>query len=781
MVDAKTTQASFTAGELMNSLHGRKDLAKYQVGAKFVENFLVLAQGGLVNRPGLRLATEVKNSAQHVRLGRHAAAGDEAFLLEIGHQYIRPLFAGAYLPDGLGVVETATPYEQDDTNSLSIDDLHLAQSNDVATLTHHGTAPREYSRTGPSTFTLSTITFQPAIAAPPVPTATGTNAYTGYGSDVVPQKEKYKVSAINAAGEESLPSPEDESDIAVAMGYSANYITITWAAVAGATEYLIYKAKNGVFGLIGNTPNLTFKDDNIEPDFSNGPQTGANPFNAAGDYPSIASFAQQRRIFAATDNNPQTTWGTQSGNFKNLGVSSPAKDDDAIEFTLAAEQKQDIFYIFALKTGMIVFTRSGEWTVTGRDGDIITPSSILPEPQSYYGSSETVKPLVVGKELLFLTRTDRQVRNMKYAVTDEGYVSDDLTLLAGHLFETRQVIAWDYAAAPYGVIWCVMSDGEALSFTYLPQHEVWGWTRHHTAGKFLDVKVVPEFGRDVPYFLIQRRVGGVFKKYIEFLEARDFYEVEDCFFVDSGLTYDVPLAVTTLALGTSTVLTVPAHGLVDGAEVDVALLGLVGTDGKTSWPLDKRYTIDVLTTDTFRLLDEMSDPVDTSEYSDRYYDGGGVVRVPTEVVGGLGHLEGLEVVALGDGNVIEGLVVTGGQVELPHPYSRVHVGLPYTSTLITLDVQNVEGDDTGVTKAIPTNYLRVTKSRGFKLGGTPETAEEPPSREDEDYDDPASEKEGLVEIGTWGSWDTSTQVAVVQTYPLPLTILGITNDVVYGG
>ena len=133
------------------------------------------------------------------------------------------------------------------------------------------------------------------------------------------------------------------------------------------------------------------------------------------------------------------------------------------------------------------------------------------------------------------------------------------------------------------------------------------------------------------------------------------------------------------------------------------------------------------------------------------------------------------------GATSDGLVVDGGEVQLPHPYSRVHVGLPYTSTLITLDVQNVEGDDTGVTKAIPTNWLRVAKTRGVKLGATPETAEEPPSREDEDYDDPAALKDGLLELGTWGEWDTTTQVAVVQSYPLPVTILGITNDVVYGG
>jgi hypothetical protein len=43
---------SFAAGELSPSLAARVDMAQYAIGAKFIENFIVLPQGGLVNRPG---------------------------------------------------------------------------------------------------------------------------------------------------------------------------------------------------------------------------------------------------------------------------------------------------------------------------------------------------------------------------------------------------------------------------------------------------------------------------------------------------------------------------------------------------------------------------------------------------------------------------------------------------------------------------------------------------------------------------------------------------------
>lgn len=784
MVDARPTQDSFTAGELDPSLHGRKDLAKYQIGLKRLENCTVAPQGGVSNRAGLRFVSEVKFSAKNTRLNKFQSAGDEAFLLEVGDLYMRPIFAGAHLESSPGVpFEITTVY-----TAAQIDALSLEQSNDVATLTHPDHVIRELKRTATLTWPINDVTFQPVIATPTGFTATGTNAYTGYGPEVLPKSYKYKVSAISADGEESLPTAAATNATPVALGFDPNFVTLTWTAVAGATDYVVYKEQNGVYGLIGNTPAVTFKDNNIEPDFTNGPQAGANPFNAAGDYPALATFAQGRRFFAATDNNPQTIWGTQSGNYSNLGTSVPARADDSLEFTLAARQKQDIFHMIPLEKGLIVFTRSAEWRVTGREGDILQPDSILPEPQSYYGSSPDMRPIIVGQELMFCSRTARQVRNMEYSVTVDKYVSSDLCLLAQHLFKTRTIVAWDYAAEPHGIIWCVMSDGELLALTYLREHEVWGWGRQHTAGKFLDVRCIPEFGRDVPYFIVERLIGGVKKQYVEYLEDRDFYSIKDCFFVDSGLSLDIPIPITGISLGAVTTITRNAHGLANGAKIDLDLVGLEDIYGVTSFPLQQRVTVASVTTNTFVIIDENGDDIDTSEYTQLVYDGYGVYRVPVTGVSGLGHLEGREVACLADGNVVEDLVITGGQlktadggVPVPNGASRIHVGLPFRSLLTTLDVQNTQADDTGIQRGRPEVYLRVLNSRGLAVGQTVDEAVESPSRSYENMYDPADPKEGLLPIQLWEDWSTVTQVTVVQNYPLPMTVLGITQDLEYGG
>ena len=47
MASVKIVQNSFTQGELGNYMDAREDLPLYKAGAKKIENWLVLPQGGL--------------------------------------------------------------------------------------------------------------------------------------------------------------------------------------------------------------------------------------------------------------------------------------------------------------------------------------------------------------------------------------------------------------------------------------------------------------------------------------------------------------------------------------------------------------------------------------------------------------------------------------------------------------------------------------------------------------------------------------------------------------
>lgn len=80
---------SLTAGEWSRKALGRFDLAKYQSGAKKLENFLIRQLGGAMFRPGTRYVTETKDSSLTSRLFPFQYSADQDYVVEAGDQYFR--------------------------------------------------------------------------------------------------------------------------------------------------------------------------------------------------------------------------------------------------------------------------------------------------------------------------------------------------------------------------------------------------------------------------------------------------------------------------------------------------------------------------------------------------------------------------------------------------------------------------------------------------------------------------------------------------------------------
>ena len=64
-------------------------------------------------------------------------------------------------------------------------------------------------------------------------------------------------------------------------------MALTWNEVANTEYYHIYRKYRGVYGFVGFTEGLTFTDDNIKPDTSNGPPVVKTPFKNNNPFPCI--------------------------------------------------------------------------------------------------------------------------------------------------------------------------------------------------------------------------------------------------------------------------------------------------------------------------------------------------------------------------------------------------------------------------------------------------------------------------------------------------------------
>jgi hypothetical protein len=529
MSNPRTLSRSFAAGEITPELYGRLDLAAFQTGLAACRNFITLPHGPAANRPGTEFVREVRNSTTRTRLVAFSFSTTQTFALEFGVGYVRFHTQGATLLSGALPYEVATPYLEAD-----LFDLHFVQSADVLTITHPNYAPRELRRIAATNWTLTTISFVPTINPPTGQAATPT---AGSGT-AAPIDHVYVITSLATDTlEESIASGTCTANNDLAL--DGAYNTVTWAAATSATRYNVYKKSNGLFGYIGQTSELTFKDDNIIPDVSRTPPELSNPFNTAGNYPGAVSYYEQRRTFGGTANKPQNMWLTRSATESNLSASIPTRDDDAIAFRIAAREANSIRHIVPLSE-LILLTSSAEWKVTSVNSDALTPTSLQVKPITYVGASN-VQPVVTGSSLLYPSAKGGRLRELVYtqsATGAVGYSNTDVSLMAPHLFDFKTITDMAFARTPYPIVWAVSSDGTLLGLTYVPEQKVAGWHRHDTDGAFESVCVVTEGNEDALYAVVRRTINGVQKRYVERMHSRQFDDLADAFFVDCGLTYE---------------------------------------------------------------------------------------------------------------------------------------------------------------------------------------------------------------------------------------------------
>ncbi|MEW8139337.1 MAG: hypothetical protein AB2761_19925 [Candidatus Thiodiazotropha endolucinida] len=704
------TQAAFVGGELAPALHGRVDTAKYQTGLALCYNWFVHAEGGVSNRPGFEFIAEVKDSTRQVKLIPFVYNASDSYILEFGHLYIRVIRNGAQVESGGSPVEIVTPYQESD-----LPDLDFVQKGDVITIVHPSHAPRELVRTSHTSWALSVITFTSALAAPVnLASASAISSWVvGFAysvNDIVYNNnryfrchsahtsisahepgvggswedrwvtywspKKYKVTAVNAAGEESLPSAEFDM---------ADTGELTWDVVPDAVEYYIYVEVNGVYSYEGRTSTNSYTGSNSYiPDSTGNPPTDRNLFGGANEYPGAVSYHDQRLVFGGSNDDPDTIWTSKTGSFHNMLTSSPAVDSDAITVALVANQVNQIKHLISLED-LIVLTTGAEWRITSFDAPFAFPNIRL-KPQGNRGAGQ-VKPLVIGSTILYTTPMGSRIRDLQYSLEDNQYTGNDLTIFSSHLFKNHTIVSWAHQEEPFGIVWPVRDDGVLLGLTYQREHQVWAWHQHTTDGAFESDTVVPENGEHALYAVVKRTVQGADVRYIERMHTRSFDRVEDAFFVDSGLSYN---------------------------------------------------------------------------------------GSPTDTFNGLDHLEGRDVVALADGNVVRNLTVSSGSVTLPTAASVVHIGLPYTATLKTLSppTQKARGAKINATHA----EIAIEQTRGLWFGPDLDSMYEHKQREFEDWGEPTELADGFIEASLDYTWQNHGQLYVQQRDPLPATILSISPD-----
>lgn len=599
LYDAKT---SFASGELSPTMFGRVDLGQYGNGAKELTNFIVLPQGGIINRPG---TTSPKSGGNIPSYGSailipFVYSEDDSGVLAIW-------FSGIYFykPDGSAeqIWDSSHPYA-----GSHFKNLRWLQSGNAVYLFHPNVPTRLLMRTA-NGWTLDTVEFENGPFED-INTDPDKKLYVGEAGgglfissmfdmkDIMYKGQLLKIETeVKAYAEELSVSKGDSNDefgswVEVSKpvfgaftfrtsGRWTGKLEVerkrpdmnwepfkTYASEPGAEENFSfsgtaeeyahryrfrYKGGNasltvnfnfegGLVNRVFRVKSFTVRDDgqvreakvldidgNKETlDYTDAWYVGS--FGPNFGYPSMGIFHQERLILANTRHSPQTIWMSQPASWHNFNTSIPAKDDDAITVTLASKQIDEIRGL-ASRGDLLIFTEGGEWTAkAGSKSDVFTPSSIVITPSGYRGSAN-VAPLDVGDVTMFLQRPGTTVRSIGYSLDVDGYASNDISLLAEHMFRNNPVKAWAYQQTPWSVVWCVLNDGSIAALTFQKEHQVCAWSRHRLgSGSAADVCCIPGTTQDEVYFLVKN--GNSY--HVERLNHRDVGN--NAAFSDNGTT-----------------------------------------------------------------------------------------------------------------------------------------------------------------------------------------------------------------------------------------------------
>ena len=599
-------------------------------------------------------------------------------------------------------------------------------------------------------------------------TEAGLDGRIRYGTQGEDRTQSYVVTAIDKNNEESAASASlAVSNNLYVSGASNN---IGWGASSGAIRYRVYKELSGLFGLIGETDNLTFLDDNIGPDLAVSPPIpdpslrveARVTFNTSSDavlWTAHGLSAGTPVVFSTSRQMPNITEG------KTYYVLNPSTDNFQLTDDLDTEALLDL---------------------TGTDTGLhLAVSGAFPAAATYFEGRRVFGGSRALPQDVWMTASGTE-SDLSYSIptvdSDRIYfrIASRQNSVIRHLIPLSQLVllsdSTEYRLTP-------ANDDilTPMSISVRPQSFV-GTDYPHPALVNNTVVFAAARGGHVRELGYSRAVLGYLTGALRLRAAHlfDGFTLKDPAYAKAPLPIVWCVSSSGKLLGITYIPeeqvgawhqhTTPADGEFE------SVVSIPEGDEDAVYVVVKRTINSVVKRFVERFAGEYRGG--TSSLPDAYFVDCGLTYsgASTTSIAGLDHLDGEAVSYLADGVVGTG-TVTSGTLTLTKAATKVHVGLGYTSQIQTLPLtmMRVDAFGTGRSKNVNQVWARVFESGAFKAGPTSTNlrASRTPSA--------GSLLTDLVQVTLPASWDDDGQIVIQQETPLPLTVVGLTIEVASGG
>ena len=757
---------SFAAGELSPAMYGRTDIAKYDVGAAKLENFIVLRYGGVQNRAGTKyLATTAGNKKAVLLPFRYNV--EQNFIIEITAGKIRFYTQGALVTKDGAPYEITNNYSEDELDTIkytqSADVMFLVQPNHPpTTLTRYANDNWTFERMditgGPfadSELTAESTTTITASAT--TGTVTLTASASIFNANMVDDlialthfvDSDYKKGTPSANGTNLVVSVLPHSSVYVeSFGFwDGNFTLEKYDRLTG--QWVKIRSQSGNRS---QNYNLTEENDSDEitqyrvtsTEFNtdvwsgeNEQQRGYITIQAFGnDYTGhvlITGYTSATKVTGTVKKQLASTEATKDYQFaswsqKNGFPTCAGFFEDRLVFAGSKAEPQTFW---ASKTGD--YYNFGT-SIPALDNDAITATI-------NGGQMNGIKAIIAFGEMILLTAGgEYKVTGNGKPITGENVlsqaqeyrgISDVLPVTVGSriVYLQQQGNLIRDLAYSYDVDKYTGDDLNLLAAHLFERHKITSMTYQQTPNSIVWCT----------------REDGVLLG-LTYLKEQDVYAWHQ-------------------------------HSTAHGKFINVCAI---------SGPQeDELYC--VVEREGNYYVERMVAREASAEPEDQYFVDSGITvsgNTKTNEVTGLDHLEGLEVAILADGNVQPLQTVTDGKITLKRAYSKIHVGLPIHAEMQTLPLEFNAEDGTFMSrkKRVSALMAMFKDSRGgvYGIGDGPKN--EFKWRSTEKWGDPIALFTGKKKMPVpQANWNETVMVTISQEDPLPLTILSLVPQIEAGG
>jgi hypothetical protein len=408
-------QTNFSTGELDPLLRARVDLAAYQNALEEATNVVCQPQGGIRRRPGTKYISSLPNTSTEsagngTRLVEFEFSTSDSYMLCFTHNRMH-----VFKNKALITAINGGGNDYLDTSALGLTGARLAnivwtQSADTLIVVHPDINPIKIVRGGTdATWTGTAITFDS------IPKYAFTAAFSNPAGTLTPSAVSGKITLTAS------------SSVFVA-GSVGQYVN---ASPQGRAKIVKYTSGTSVDAITEFPFFNTSAIANGSWEYESGYE---DVWSAGKGYPRSVTFHEGRLYFGGSKSRPSTVWGSKVGLFFDFDPTE-GLDDDAIEATLDTNTFNAIVDIISGRD-LQVFTTGGEFYVPQNGLDPITPTNFFVKTASRNGIKEGVRVQQLESGTLFVQRQGKSLNEFAYTDTQLTYVTQKISLLAGHLLRT---------------------------------------------------------------------------------------------------------------------------------------------------------------------------------------------------------------------------------------------------------------------------------------------------------------------------------------------------------